>query len=169
MEERRPPAEPIGRGGEPLMRRRDREIRDRSEIEGILDRSDVLRLGLCDAGRPYVVPMNFGRDGDRIYLHCAPEGRKLDAIRRNPLVCFEADIDVQVVAGATPCEWSCRYRSVIGWGTASIVVDREERRRGLEILLRHYAKGQAEIGEEALDGVVVLRVEIESLTGKRAG
>jgi len=155
-------------GSERAMRRRDREITDRREIDAILDRADVIRIGLCDGGRPYVVPMSFGRDGDRIYLHCATEGRKLDAIRHNPTVCFEAEIDVEVIVREIPCDWSCRYRSVIGWGSVSVVEEREEKRRGLEVLSQHYSERREAVAEGRLSGVVVLRIDIESITGKRA-
>lgn len=42
------------------MRRTDRQVKDFSEICAILDKCQVMRLGLCDGQRPYVVPVNFG-------------------------------------------------------------------------------------------------------------
>ena len=118
------------------MRRADREITDLVEIEAILHRAVVCRLAMCEGARPYIVPLCFGYDGSALYFHSAREGRKLDLIRANPNVCFEFDIETQVVPAAQPCAWSMRYLSVVGWGQASLIRDLEEKRRALA---DHYA------------------------------
>lgn len=41
-----------------------------------------------DNGYPYAIPLNFIFRGGRIWFHCAKEGHKLDAIRRDNKVCF---------------------------------------------------------------------------------
>ena len=50
------------------MRRKDREITGLAEIMEILSRCQVCRLGMCQKGMPYVVPLNFGveREGERL-------------------------------------------------------------------------------------------------------
>ncbi|BEQ15416.1 hypothetical protein FAK_24820 [Desulfoferula mesophila] len=73
------------------MHRQEREITDRSEIDAILERGEVCRIALADDNVPYLVTMNYGyRHGDRaaLFLHSAPQGKKLDIIRRNNLACF---------------------------------------------------------------------------------
>ena len=152
-----------------LMRRRDRQIENESEIRAILASANVCRLAMCDGDRPYVVPMNYGVDGDRLYLHCASEGTKLDLIRANPNVCFEVDIDAEVIAGEAACDWTLRYRSVVGHGQAHIVGDLLEKAQGLSVLMRQFSSKSFEFPVDALRGVTVLRVDIESMTGKKAG
>ena len=61
------------------MRRADKQITDSDELHRILDEALVLHLGMIDGERPYVVPLNFAREGDELWLHCAAEGRKLAA------------------------------------------------------------------------------------------
>jgi nitroimidazol reductase NimA-like FMN-containing flavoprotein (pyridoxamine 5'-phosphate oxidase superfamily) len=151
------------------MRRGDREIKDRKVIEEILARATVCRLGLCTGGMPYVVPLSFGYQNDRLYFHSAREGRKIDAIRENPSVCFEVDIDQEVVTGDTPCQWSVRYRSVIGFGRARLLEGIEEKTRALDVILAHYGGVSDDYGEGAVDKVAVIEVRIESLTGKQSG
>ena len=56
------------------MRRKEKEIKDTAEIEEILSKAFVCRLGLCDNGRPYVVPLCFGYEDNALYIHCAKEG-----------------------------------------------------------------------------------------------
>jgi nitroimidazol reductase NimA-like FMN-containing flavoprotein (pyridoxamine 5'-phosphate oxidase superfamily) len=151
------------------MRRAEREIKDREAIEAILHKAAVCRLGLCCDGVPYVVPLSFGYKNDALYFHSAPDGRKIDTIRENPHVCFEVDIDQELVPGETPCEWTVQYRSVIGWGKARLVESAEEKRAALDVILDHYSGEPREYGREDVEKVAVIEVEIESMTGKQSG
>jgi nitroimidazol reductase NimA-like FMN-containing flavoprotein (pyridoxamine 5'-phosphate oxidase superfamily) len=147
----------------------DREITDRQAIEAILERATVCRLGLCSGGAPYVVPLCFGYEDNCLYFHSAPQGRKMEAIRENLSVCFEVDIDQEVVPGNSPCRWTVKYRSVIGFGKARLLEEVEEKRRALDVILAHYGSGPFEYAEGAVDKVAVIEVQIESLTGKQSG
>ena len=75
------------------LRQAKREVTDRSEVDAIILKASICRLGLVDEGKPYIVPMNFGYDGECLYFHCAREGRKIDVLRRSPEVCFELEVD----------------------------------------------------------------------------
>lgn len=152
------------------MNRKDKEITDRETIESILREAPVIRIGMANGGMPYVVPMNFAfRDGS-IYLHSARYGLKMDMIRRNPQVCFEVEIDLGTIPGDTACRWGFRYRSVIGFGRAVFLQDPEEKRAGLDYIVEKYSGMSAgEYSEDALRGVMVIRIDIESITGKQAG
>jgi nitroimidazol reductase NimA-like FMN-containing flavoprotein (pyridoxamine 5'-phosphate oxidase superfamily) len=161
------------------MRRRERAIIDRTGIEAVIRRADVCRLGLSDDGQPYIVPVNFGYEDGVIFVHSAPEGRKIDIIKRNPRVCFEVDVGHELVKAEAACDWTARYESVIGFGKASIVEDDASKRRGLDVIMRHYAAEGAGSGAGAGDGayaykdaalrkMVIIRVDIESMTGKRS-
>jgi nitroimidazol reductase NimA-like FMN-containing flavoprotein (pyridoxamine 5'-phosphate oxidase superfamily) len=151
------------------MRRAEMEIKDREAIEAILHKATVCRLGLCRDGVPYVVPLSFGYRDNVLCFHSAPEGRKIDALRENPRVCFEVDIDQELVPGESPCAWTVRYRSVIGSGKARLVESGEEKRAALDVILDHYGQGAAEYDWEALEKVAVIEVRIESMTGKQSG
>lgn len=151
------------------MRRNDKEIKDRTEIEAIIRRAQVCRLAMCDGSQPYVVPMCFGLLGDSLYFHSATEGRKLDILRANPRVCVEFDIDAEVLLAPTSCKIGMRYRSVIGVGRATVVEDIEEKRRGLEAIVRQYADLTDMMPDDALARVVVIKVAIEEMTGKQSG
>jgi nitroimidazol reductase NimA-like FMN-containing flavoprotein (pyridoxamine 5'-phosphate oxidase superfamily) len=151
------------------MRRKDKAIQDRDEIEGIIHSSLVCRLALSDDNRPYVVPLSFGYRDDTLYFHSAAEGRKVEILKKNSTVCFEFDVDHEVVEGEKACKWSMKYRSVIGFGKASFVDDPEEKRKGLDAILEHYSGDLLEVPEAALENIVVIKVEIESMTGKQSG
>jgi nitroimidazol reductase NimA-like FMN-containing flavoprotein (pyridoxamine 5'-phosphate oxidase superfamily) len=152
------------------MRRREREVTERAELEAILGRARVCRLGLVDRGEPYVVPLCFGYRDGALYFHSSPKGRKLDAMRRSPRVCFEADTGIEVVPGKVPCRWGMAYESVIVWGRASLVEDPVEKRRALGIVMEHYGgRPPFEFPEGEVGRVAVIRVDVERMSGKRAG
>jgi nitroimidazol reductase NimA-like FMN-containing flavoprotein (pyridoxamine 5'-phosphate oxidase superfamily) len=150
------------------MRKAEREIKDRGELEDVIRRAEVCRLGMVDHGEAYIVPMNFGYRDGCMYFHCAREGRKLDMIRKNPKVCFELEADVCLVKGEKACQWSTSFESVIGWGTATIVLDEKEVREGLEVLLAHYTEGPYDFDPGSLSLTVLIKLKVERMTGKRS-
>jgi len=151
------------------MRKAEREIADLRRIEQVLDEAHVCRMGLADGGEPYVVPVCFGYRDRRIYIHSAREGRKIEMLRKNPRVCFEVDRMDGVIGGPNPCGWEVRYRSVIGTGIAVFVEDPAEKIEALAIILAHYGGDAAAIPAEALGRVAVIRIDVESMTGKEYG
>jgi nitroimidazol reductase NimA-like FMN-containing flavoprotein (pyridoxamine 5'-phosphate oxidase superfamily) len=151
------------------MRRNEREITDTAQIEALLQRARICRVGFSDGDSPYVVPVCFGYRNRTLYFHCAAEGYKLDILRRNPRVCIEAEADVAFVPHDRPCGWSLKYRSVVGFGSASIVEDPEAKREGLGILMAHYAQGPFVFPGDMLARTEVVRIDIESMTGKQCG
>ena len=150
------------------MRRKEKEITDKNEIESIIRKSMVCRLGLADDGAPYVVPLCFGYDNGALFFHSAKEGRKIEILTKNNQVCFEFDIDPEVKSGKTACAWGMKYRSVIGFGKAVFIEDPEERRKALDVIMRQYADGDFEYSEKSFEKALVIKVEIESMTGKKS-
>ena len=150
------------------MRRAKREIKDENAVRAIMEEASVCRIGLSDDGMPYVVPMNFGLGENCLYLHCATEGRKLDIIRRNDRVCFEMDLLREVVRGESPCGFSARYESVIGFGRAVIMEDAAEKRAALDRIMGHYGEqGPFTYQDDIFAQTTVIRIAIDSLTAKR--
>jgi uncharacterized protein len=152
------------------MRRQEKEIRERPVIDSIIRQSLVCRLGLSDGERPYIVPLCFGYQDDTLYFHGSHQGRKMDILRRNPNVCFEFDADLRVKEGVHPCFWGMQYRSILGFGIASLVEDPGEKRRALRVILMHYSDGtDFSFPEEMVRETAVIRVEIQGLSGKQSG
>ncbi|MDI6711887.1 MAG: pyridoxamine 5'-phosphate oxidase family protein [Anaerosomatales bacterium] len=147
------------------MRREDHRMPG-EEADALLRRAQVLRLAMADEDGPYVVPLNFGYDGERIYVHGAREGRRLDAIARDPRVCFEVD-EGEVVPGALPCRYTARFSSVVGYGRARVLETVEDKLRGLEVLMRHYGGPVEGFDEAVLEKTSVVEIEIESMDAKR--
>lgn len=149
------------------MRKSQREIRDRAEIETIIRGSQVCRLGLTDGDEPYIVPLCFGYDGRALYFHCAQEGRKLEILRGNNRVCFEFDIVEGIVEDPQACNWGVRYRSVIGFGTARLVEEPDDKLRALAIIMKQYSQEAFAFPDDAVARTAVVKVTIETISGKR--
>jgi hypothetical protein len=151
------------------MRRKDREITDIALIEDVIRNSLVCRLGMSRNDQSYVVPLCFAHSDNTLYFHSAGEGLKLEILQQNPNVCVEFDIDQKVVQDDKPCKWSMKYRSVIGFGKGSVVEDLEEKKKGLDAIMQHYAGRSFEYVEAAIENTVIIKVEVESMTGKKSG
>ena len=123
---------------------------------------------MADNGQPYIVPLCFGYAADVLYFHSAMEGKKLDILKKNNRVCFEFDIDAEIKIGKTACQWGMKFRSVIGFGRAFFIEDSESKRSALDTIIRQYSSDAFEFPDKTVAKTTVIRVEIESMTGKRA-
>lgn len=155
------------------MRRLDRNIERMEDMLSVLDHCQICHLAMVDKdNQPYVVPLNFGYEYKagklNLFMHCAKEGQKLDILRANPMVCFEADSASGLISGPQACNFSQKYESVIAFGQAEIVSDPGAKQKGLLRIMQH------QTGEKNWDfdplstsRVEVIRVTVNSITGKR--
>jgi nitroimidazol reductase NimA-like FMN-containing flavoprotein (pyridoxamine 5'-phosphate oxidase superfamily) len=151
------------------MRRKDKEITDREVIDSIINESTFCRLALSQDDRPYIIPLSFGYDGTALYFHGALDGKKIDIIRKNSTVCFEFDSDGEPIPSDKGCDWSVRYKSVIGYGKAWFIEDIDAKIKALDIIMKHYSGKSFEYPEEKVKKTAVIKVDIETVTGKMSG
>lgn len=151
------------------MRRAEKEVTDRQEQEAIIRQAQVCHVAMADQDQPYVVAMNFGYADGCIYLHSAPAGRKLDILRRNNRVCCAFDVGHDLVRADKACSWGMRFRSVIAFGSATLLEDQGEKEVGLRIIMGQYGEGEFSFPPDAMAKTAVIKVEIEEMTGKKAG
>jgi uncharacterized protein len=153
------------------MRRSEREISDRALIGEILKESDVCRIALANDNLPYIVSLNFGFSFEKdlvIYFHCAPKGKKLEMIRRNNFVCFEMDTEHRLYTGLKACDFGMKYKSLVGYGTITIVTEYEEKIKGLNLIMDHYsAGGNYEYNPSVFERTTLLRLAVSEITGKK--
>jgi nitroimidazol reductase NimA-like FMN-containing flavoprotein (pyridoxamine 5'-phosphate oxidase superfamily) len=149
------------------MRRHDREIKERSEIDRIIEQARVCRLGLCRENQPYVVPVSFGYDGTCLYFHSAREGMKIDYLSANNRVCFEVEHEVKVLEDETrACNWAQSFYSAIGFGTVQEIVEPQQKVLALNQIMKHYSGKEWEFDDHTVKTTRLWRVNIESVTGK---
>jgi uncharacterized protein len=151
------------------VRRTDKQISGRREIDEIIRGSLVCRVAVAKDNAPYVVPMSFGYDGTSLYLHTAPEGKKIGYFEANPRVCFEFERGVELRRDPqSACKWTFSFESVIGHGTISEVLEPVPKQHALNEIMRQYS-GKAWLFEEAsVAKARVWKIAIASLTGKRS-
>ncbi|MFT4143882.1 MAG: pyridoxamine 5'-phosphate oxidase family protein [Mobilitalea sp.] len=153
------------------MRRKDRLVSDLKEIFEILKRCEVCHLAFYDEEFPYIVPLNFGAvetdRGFELYFHGAKVGKKLDLLRNNPHVGFSMSCAHKLIEKEEACEYTMEYESVCGNGILEELED-EYKIRGLNILMKQYTgRDDYTFQENELKAVVVLRLTVKEINGKR--
>ena len=149
------------------MRRKDRET-DRAFAERVIDKAAFATLATAgDDGTPYAVTLSMVREGEWLYFHGAPEGRKIDALRKNPKVCvtFVGDI------GVPPGKFTVNYESAVVFGAAEEVADSAEKIHGLRLICERYTPDNMADFDRAsahsLAVTAIWKVHIDGISGKR--
>jgi nitroimidazol reductase NimA-like FMN-containing flavoprotein (pyridoxamine 5'-phosphate oxidase superfamily) len=151
------------------MRKTNQEITDWSVLEEILSGAYICRVAMMDGNKPYLLPFNYGYRERTLYIHSAPEGKKITLLKQNPHVCFEVEDAVTIIPGKKACTWSTRYRSLVGEGKAEILADPGSKRDGLAVIMAQHGAGELiDFEETQLKKLVILKITITSLTAKQS-
>ena len=153
------------------MRRKDREVTAPMRVADIVRHCTCCRIGFCDDGEVYIVPLNFGYeikdDMYVFYFHGAKEGRKIELIQKSPHVGFEMDTDYLLHAADTACQYSAHYQSIIGNGVLHIVSEPEEKKLGLSLIMEHNTgKREWDFDEKMLNTVIVFKLVVDKMSCK---
>jgi hypothetical protein len=158
---------PVGKN---TMRRQDREIKEFSDIIGVMEKCDVCRLAFHDTQYPYILPLNFGMqvDGDKItlFFHGADQGKKYELLRKDNRVSFEMDCAHRLVMDEEHGNCTMEYESVIGKGILEIV-PQEEKEEALALLMEHYHKENFEYNRAVVPQTTVMKLTVAEVSGKR--
>ncbi len=146
-------------------RRKDKEIADEEELRRILRQGKYATIGMASGDEPYVVSLSYGYDEarSRLYFHCAREGRKMEIAKRNPNVCATVIEDLGYIPGK--CDHD--YSSLVIRGTLRAVEGLEEKKRGMDVLLRHLEGDPDPIKARTLPGEARVRVLRRGLRCRR--
>lgn len=148
------------------MRRIEKQLSTEESIE-MLKKSPHGTLALMgDDDYPYSLPISFAYKDNKIYFHGAKQGHKIDAIEKQPKVSFSVIEQDDII----PESFDTMYRSVIAFGKARILTDKDEKRAALRTILEKYSSEFMESGEKHIDAaweaVSAVEIEIEHMTGK---
>lgn len=149
------------------VRRQDRLL-DEERARQLLATAEWGVLSMADdGGQPYGVPVNFIWDGrESVYIHCAPEGRKLRVLAGNPKVslCVVGRVNL------LPRQFTTEYESVVAFGTAHIGLSADERMHALHLLVDKLSPEHRETGYRYAQGsfgrTEIIRVDISEFSGK---
>ena len=150
------------------MRRKRQQLTEEKSI-GILQKSTAGTLALLgDNGYPYAVPISYVYADGKLYFHSALSGHKIDAIRN----CDKASFCVINKDDVHPEKYTTFFRSVIAFGRIHIIEDEQEKLETARLLGDRYNPNQEEALqkeiEKGLSRMVMIRFDIEHLTGKEA-
>src|ERR1700720_4241394 len=119
-----------------------RGMYDRETVFKILDEAFVCHVGFVVDGQPYVIPTNFGRAGETLYLHGSAASRMLRTLSEGIPVCVTVTLVDGLVLARSAFHHSANYRSVVMLGRAMPVEDSGEKNRVLEAFTNHIVRGR---------------------------
>jgi uncharacterized protein len=106
---------------------------DRPVIHQILDEGLVCHLGFSVDGQTFVIPTAYGRVGDFLYIHGSPASRMLQSLQGGLEVCVTVTLLDGLVLARSAFHHSMNYRSVVIFGTATVVKDFEQKVEAAEV------------------------------------
>jgi nitroimidazol reductase NimA-like FMN-containing flavoprotein (pyridoxamine 5'-phosphate oxidase superfamily) len=115
---------------------------DRAAVHAILDEGLVAHVGLAADEGPVVIPMLYGRDGDRLLLHGSAASRLLRGGAQGADMCVTVTLIDGLVLARSAFHHSMNYRSVVVFGRADVVDDLALRRQALDRLVEHIVPGR---------------------------
>ena len=143
---------------------------DRETVFKILDEAFVCHVGFVVDGQPYVIPTNFGRRGDTLYLHGSAASRMLRTLSEGIPVCVTVTLVDGLVLARSAFHHSVNYRSVVILGTAHLVSDPAEKMEALRLFTEHIMKGRWDDirlpTDQELKGTTVLALPMEEVSAK---
>jgi nitroimidazol reductase NimA-like FMN-containing flavoprotein (pyridoxamine 5'-phosphate oxidase superfamily) len=143
---------------------------ERETVFAILDAGFVCHVGFNVDGQPYVIPTNYGRSGDTLYLHGSAASRMLRTLSEGvPMSVTVTHVDGLVLARSA-FHHSVNYRSVVILGTARLVTDPAEKMEALRVFTEHVMKGRwddvRQPTEQELKATTVLALPLEEVSAK---
>src|SRR5580700_5383958 len=153
-----------------LRRIPDRGSHEAETINEILDAGFLAHVGFCLDGQPFVIPTLYGRDRERLYLHGSAVSRTLRELETGIPTCVTVTLVDGLVLSRSAFEHSMNYRSVVAFGAARKVVDREQKIKSLRVISEHLIAGRwAEVrgpSDKELKATTVLEFSIEEASSK---
>jgi len=143
---------------------------ERETIEAILDETLISHVGFVHDGHPVVIPTLHARLGDRLYLHGSAASRMLRTLAKGVPVCATATLVDGLVLARSAFHHSVNYRSVVVYGTATLLEPREETMKALELFTEKLVPGRwADVRpptRQELKGTKVLSLPLDEASAK---
>jgi nitroimidazol reductase NimA-like FMN-containing flavoprotein (pyridoxamine 5'-phosphate oxidase superfamily) len=141
----------------------DRGSFDRDLIDSVIDEAYIAHVGFVVDGAPRVLPMTYGRDGDRLYLHGAVGNAMLRALTSSE-VCVTITLLDGLVLARSAFHHSMNYRCVVLLGQPRKVEDDEEKTHAFDVIVDHVLPGRSAVARPTnpseLRSTLVLELDI---------
>ncbi|HKM94094.1 MAG TPA: pyridoxamine 5'-phosphate oxidase family protein [Prolixibacteraceae bacterium] len=146
-------------------------IEDKEKIDAIIKACRTCYLGLSINNQPYVVPMNFGYDGEYIYLHSGQEGRKWETMKQNPKACITFCLGDELAwqDEHVACSWRVKSQTIIAEGVLEFIDDMEEKEEIMHIFMKNYSDREFKFNKPAIKNVGIFKMKTDGLKAKEFG
>ncbi len=125
-----------------VRRLAEKTINDRGTGYSILDAGFVAHVSVVDeSGQPYVVPVGYARDGDRVLFHGSTGSRLFRGLADGQSTCLTVTLLDGMVLARSTFESSMQYRGVMALGSCS-VLEGADKDRALELITEHLLPGR---------------------------
>src|SRR5690348_365079 len=142
----------------------------RETIYGILDAAFLCHVGFVVEGQPYVIPTGYGRIGDVLYLHGSAASRMLRTLGQGFDVCVTVTLVDGLVLARSAFHHSFNYRSVVVFGNARVVADKDEKMAALRAFTNQVIPGRWDEArhpnENEMKVTTVLALPLEEASAK---
>ena len=115
---------------------------ERQQINEILDEGFICHVGFMVSGQPFVIPTGYARSGDTLIIHGSQASRMLRQLGQGVDVCVTVTLIDGLVLARSAFHHSMNYRSVVVFGRARVIEDRQEKMTALEALSEHMIPGR---------------------------
>jgi nitroimidazol reductase NimA-like FMN-containing flavoprotein (pyridoxamine 5'-phosphate oxidase superfamily) len=154
-----------------VRRRSGRGNYRRATIHAILDEGLVGHVGVVgQGGQPFVIPVLYARDGDRVYLHGSPLSRLLSTLAEGVPMCLTVTLMDGLVLARSAFHHSMNYRSVVILGLGRAIEESERKDRALRALVEHIVPGRSDDARgpsrKELKATEVIELEIDEASAK---
>src|SRR5262245_48876300 len=143
---------------------------DRAVVYKILDEAFICHVGFVADGKPVVIPTSYGRIEDDLYLHGSAASRMLRSLGKGIDVCVTVTLVDGLVLARSAFHHSINYRSVVVFGRASVVNDRDEKLNALHSFTDHIVPQRWEEvrrpTDAELDATSVLKLPLVEASAK---
>jgi len=153
-----------------VQRKPDRGTYDRELIYNILDEAFVCQIGFVVDAVPYVVPTNYVRVGDKLFLHGSTAGRLMRTLASGAPFCLSVTLLDGIVLSPTATGHSVNYRSVVVMGKAEQITDPQAKLAAMRDFVEYVIRGRwAQVrppSDQELRGTMVLAVPLVEVSAK---
>jgi nitroimidazol reductase NimA-like FMN-containing flavoprotein (pyridoxamine 5'-phosphate oxidase superfamily) len=153
-----------------LKRLPKRGVYDRDIVYGILDEGFICHVGFAVDGRPFVIPTGYARVDDQLYIHGSQVSRMLRTLAEGVDVCVTVTLADGLVLARSAFHHSMNYRSVVIFGRAAMVEQREAKLAALLAFSEHVIPGRWDEvrvpSEQELKATTVLSVPLTEVSAK---
>lgn len=169
------------------MRRNDREM-DREFALQIVDKAQYCVISVIDLnGNPYGFPISFVRKGDKIFIHSAKKGKKVDIFDNNSQVSITCVGEVEVPelysveeldnlietskSSFSSKVYTTEFESAIFNGMMELVTDDTAKIEALRLLCEKYTPNKMKYFDYAIEmslkATNIYAMVIDEITAKR--